>query len=251
MDQQGFVDYQTDEQGVGTITFSHPAHNALPGYLLKALCDAIMHAGEDAAVRVILLQSAGNRTFCAGASFDELSAIQTKEDGLRFFSGFADVINACRTSPKLIVGRVQGKAVGGGVGLVAAVDYCVATRESAVRLSELSLGIGPFVIEPVLERKIGKAAVARLSIDAMQWMPAEWALSKGLYEAVYDSAADMDAAIARLLSQLCTYSSQAMQALKKILWEGTEHWDELLKQRAALSGELMLERNEDNEGMKE
>ncbi|MEO1411435.1 MAG: enoyl-CoA hydratase-related protein [Bacteroidota bacterium] len=235
----GSVDTQVAD-GVATITFYHPAHNSLPGKLLAQLRAAIDAAGADAAVKVVVLRSAGDRTFCAGASFDELIAIADLEEGKRFFSGFANVINACRKCPKLIIGRVQGKAVGGGVGVAAATDYCFATRYASVKLSELAVGIGPFVVGPAVERKLGTSAMTQLAYNATEWRTAEWARDRGLYAEVYESAEAMDEAIGQLAGRLAQSNPEAMRLMKKAFWEGTEHWDQLLAERAATSGQLVL-----------
>lgn len=157
----GSVDYLIDERGVGSITFFHPRSNSLPGKVLKQLADTITKLGKDETVKVIVLKSKGEKGFCAGASFDELISIKDRSTGKQFFSGFANVINACRKCPKFVVGRVQGKAVGGGVGLASAVDYCFATTAASVKLSELAVGIGPFVVGPAVERKIGVSAMSQ------------------------------------------------------------------------------------------
>lgn len=237
--QQGSVTIQVGD-GVATITFFHPAHNSLPGRLLAELADAIEAAGENEEARVIVLRSEGDRTFCAGASFDELMAIHDFEAGKRFFMGFARVINAMRKSPKFIIGRVQGKAVGGGVGLAAATDYCLATPHSAVKLSELAVGIGPFVVGPAVERKIGTSAMTQLAIDATEWRPASWAREQGLYAGLYDTIADLDNAVATLATRLAASNPEAMRLLKQTFWRGTENWDRLLEERAAMSGKLVL-----------
>lgn len=226
--------------GVATISFSHPAQNSLPGRLLALLATAIEQAGMAADVKVLVLKSGGDRTFCAGASFDELSAIQDLDSGKRFFLGFARVINAMRKCPKLIIGRVQGKAVGGGVGLAAAADYCLATRAASVKLSELAVGIGPFVVGPAVARKIGESAMSQLAIDATEWRTAEWAYAKGLYAGLYDDQAEMDAAVDALARKLASSSPEAMQELKSVFWQGTQDWDLLLEARAEISGRLVL-----------
>lgn len=228
------------ENSIATISFEHPMSNSLPGKLLNRLADCITISGNDTATKVIILKSAGERAFCAGASFDELLSIKDLETGKKFFSGFANVINACRKCPKLILGRVQGKAVGGGVGLASAVDYCFATKFASVKLSELAVGIGPFVVGPAVERKIGTSAMSQLAIDATSWQTADWACSKGLYSEVFDDVLQMDNAIASLSQKLAKSNPEAMAGLKKIFWEGTEHWDELLSKRAAMSGNLIL-----------
>ncbi|MFK7810722.1 MAG: enoyl-CoA hydratase/isomerase family protein [Saprospiraceae bacterium] len=237
--QLGSVETQV-ENGIATITFFHPSHNSLPGKLLAELAGAITDAGNNDHVKVLLLKSKGDRTFCAGASFDELSSIPNEEVGYNFFMGFANVINACRKCPKLIVGRVQGKAVGGGVGVASAVDYCFATKFASVKLSELAVGIGPFVVGPAVERKIGTSAMSQLAIDATSWRSAEWAKDRGLYAGVYESAAEMDEAIEVLLQKLVKSNPEAMSMLKKVFWEGTENWDQLLSERAGMSGKLVL-----------
>lgn len=228
------------ENGIATITFSHPAHNSLPGKLLAKLSQAITEAGENEEVKVLVLRSGGDRTFCAGASFDELAAIDKLETGKQFFLGFANVINACRKCPKFIIGRVQGKAVGGGIGLAAATDYCLATRFASIRLSELAVGIGPFVVGPAVERKVGTSAFTQLSMNPGRWFSPEWAMEKGLYADVLEEAHELDEAVAILAGELTKYNPEAMRLLKRVFWEGTENWDELLDQRAAMSGKLVL-----------
>jgi enoyl-CoA hydratase/carnithine racemase len=226
--------------GVATISFFHPAQNSLPLSMLDQLSDEIERVGNDAAARVIVLKSGGERTFCAGASFDELLQIKDKQAGAVFFSGFARVINACRKSPKIIVVRVQGKSVGGGVGLAAAADYCLATEAASVKLSELAIGIGPFVISPAVIRKIGLPAFSQLTIRASDFQSAQWAREKGLYNDIYPDIIALDEALNTLTSKLASYHPDALTGLKQILWEGTENWDELLAERAAISGELVL-----------
>lgn len=226
--------------GIATVEFFHPAHNAMPSSQLAKLTQAIQEAGANDSVKVIVLKSAGDRTFCAGASFEELAAIEDLETGKRFFLGFANVINAMRKCPKFIIGRVQGKAVGGGVGLAAATDYCMATHHSTIKLSELAVGIGPFVVGPAVERKVGTSAFTQLAINATEWQTAEWAKTKGLYNEVFPDIAQMDAYIIHLTKILTQSNPEAMRQLKKVFWQGTEHWDELLDERAAISGQLVL-----------
>lgn len=223
-----------------TIEFYSPQSNSLPGDLLSELATQIHSAGLDDEVKLILLRSAGDRAFCGGASFAELSRIQTAQEGEDFFSGFAHVINSMRKCPKFIICRVQGKAVGGGLGLIAASDYAIALTGAEVRLSELSLGIGPFVIGPAVERKIGHSAFSQLAIDASSWRTAEWAKSRGLYAEVHTTAELMDESIARLADHLVHSSAEAMREMKKVFWEGTNHWDHLLAERAKISGRLVL-----------
>lgn len=237
--QQGWVKTAI-EAGVAEITFFHPAHNSLPAKVLRELTEAIRTAGENEEVQVIVLKSGGNRTFCAGASFDELISIRDLETGKQFFMGFANVINACRKCPKFIVGRLQGKAVGGGVGIAAAVDYCYATRYASVKLSELAIGIGPFVVGPAVERKLGTACFSQMAINATAWYQPNWAKANGLFAEVYESTEAMDEEIATFTKQLATFNPQAMQLLKKAFWRGCENWDTLLADRAAMSGELVL-----------
>ncbi|TNF47311.1 MAG: enoyl-CoA hydratase/isomerase family protein [Bacteroidetes bacterium] len=237
---QGSVEYTISENGIGTIEFGHPMSNSLPGKILRKLADTITLLGNDDKVKVIVLRSMGEKAFCAGASFDELISIKDLETGKVFFSGFAGVINACRKAPKFIIGRVQGKAVGGGVGVASAVDYCMATRYADVKLSELAVGIGPFVVGPAVERKIGLSAMSELAINATEWRSADWAKKKGLYTDVFDTAEDMDAEIDRLALRLAKSNPEAMRMLKEVFWQGTEHWDTLLAERAAMSGTLVL-----------
>lgn len=237
---QGHVKVEIAENGIATIEFGHPLSNSLPGKILQKLAKTITDTGASDKVKVIVLKSAGEKAFCAGASFDELISIKDLKTGKEFFSGFANVINACRKCPKLIIGRVQGKAVGGGVGVASSVDYCFATKFSDVKLSELAVGIGPFVVGPAVERKIGLSAMSQLTINATEWRSAEWAREQGLYAEVFETAEEMDAAVQVLAEKLANSNPEAMSKLKKIFWEGTENWDNLLKVRAAMSGELVL-----------
>lgn len=237
---QGGVDISVDARGVANIEFHHPLSNSLPGKVLRKLAQTIEAAGKDEKIKVILLKSSGERAFCAGASFDELVSINDLETGKVFFSGFAGVINAIRKCPKFVLCRVQGKAVGGGVGLASAADYTFGTKHAAVKLSELAIGIGPFVVGPAVEKKVGNSAFSQMSIDATTWYSAEWARDKGLYTSIHDTAEEMDSAIDELAEKLSQSNPEAMALLKGVFWEGTEHWDELLSERAELSGKLVL-----------
>ncbi|HLS72005.1 MAG TPA: enoyl-CoA hydratase-related protein [Chitinophagaceae bacterium] len=225
---------------VGIVEFFHPASNSLPGVILDKIAQEILKMDEEEEVKVILLKSGGDRAFCAGASFDELIAIDNKETGLAFFTGFAKVINAIREVSKFVIVRVQGKVVGGGVGIAAAGDYTFATKHAAIKLSELAVGIGPFVVGPAVERKMGLSAFTQLTINAKNFQSAEWAHTHGLYAGVYENAEEMDEAINGLLEDLKGSNPEAMKELKKVFWQGTENWSTLLKERAAISGELVL-----------
>jgi methylglutaconyl-CoA hydratase len=236
----GSVKLSINQTGIATISFYHPSQNSLPADLLDELTSKITEAGNSSQTRVIVLKSEGERTFCAGASFDELLQLKDKEAGAVFFSGFARVINACRKSPKIIIARLQGKAVGGGVGLAAAADYCLATEAASIKLSELAIGIGPFVISPAVIRKIGLPAFSQLTIRASDFQTAKWAREKGLFNEVYATIAEMDAALDELTQKLASYHPEALNGLKEILWEGTDDWDDLLNKRAAISGQLVL-----------
>ena len=236
---EAYVRFET-HQGITTIEFYHPHSNSLPSAILQELARNIRRAGNDLATKVIVLRSHGEKVFCSGASFDELAAIQNEAEGLQFFSGFAHVINAMRTCPKLIIGRIQGKCVGGGVGLASAVDYAIATEGADVKLSELAVGIGPFVVGPAVERKIGSSAFSQLAIDATMWRNADWARRKGLFAELHASIEEMDESVNRLANVLMHSSQDAMLEMKKIFWKGTDHWDNLLLERAAISGRLIL-----------
>lgn len=237
--QEGYVKSET-HNGITTIEFFHPQSNSLPGKILEEMSKEIHFAGTHAETKVIILRSAGDRAFCAGASFDELLQIKTEKEGLHFFSGFAHVINAMRKCSKFIIARIQGKCVGGGVGLAAAADYAIAIEKADVKLSELSIGIGPFVVGPAVERKIGVAAFSALAIDASMWRNSEWAKKKGLFAEVHTNIENMDESVSRLANNLSHSNPAAMEELKKITWKGTEHWDSLLIERAAISGQLIL-----------
>jgi methylglutaconyl-CoA hydratase len=235
----GYVVSET-HKGITTIEFFHPQSNSLPHRLLEELANEIHAMGTDHDTKVIVLRSGGEKAFCAGASFSELSQIENEKKGFDFFSGFADVVNAMRKCPKLIIGRIHGKCVGGGVGLAAAADYAIAYESAEIRLSELAIGIGPFVVGPAIERRIGISAFGHLAIDATRWRNAEWSKKKGLFAEVHTTIEGMDESISRLANELTHSSPQAMEDLKKILWKGTEHWDELLFHRAEISGKLVL-----------
>jgi len=239
MSEKGQVTFKA-ENGIGTISFYHPQSNSLPGELLRELAGAITAAGNNPDVRVIILKSEGEKTFCAGASFDELASIENMEKGKYFFSGFADVINAMRKAPKFILCRVQGKVVGGGVGLACAADYCFALNTASVKLSELAVGIGPFVVGPAVERKTGTGSFSALAINATAWQTASWANEKGMYAAIYETVNELDQAISELAVKLAASNPEAMKQLKDIFWQGTGHWDTLLYERAEMSGRLVL-----------
>jgi methylglutaconyl-CoA hydratase len=235
----GYVQTET-HKGITTIEFFHPQSNSLPHRILDELSNEIYDAGHDEQTKVIILRSGGQRAFCAGASFDELTRIKDEQKGFEFFSGFANVINAMRKCPRLIIGRIHGKCVGGGVGLAAAVDYAIAVEGAEIKLSELAIGIGPFVVGPAVQRKIGLSSFSQLAIDATMWRNADWARRKGLYSELHSSVDNMDESIQRLAHQLAHSSTDAMAELKKTLWQGCEGWDELLSSRAEISGRLVL-----------
>jgi len=238
--EQGYVKKEMLKKGLLQIEFFHPKHNSLPSDILKELTDTITAAGDNDEVQVIILKSGGDRTFCAGASFDELIAINDFPTGKQFFLGFANVINACRKCPKLIIGSVQGKAVGGGVGVASAVDYCMATKFASIKLSELNVGIGPFVVGPVVERKVGLSAFTQLTINANAFYSPEWAKEKGLYAEVFEDADAMKEGVMRMADYLLSTNPEAQSMLKKAFWENCTHWDELLDKRAEMSGQLVL-----------
>jgi methylglutaconyl-CoA hydratase len=231
---------QNIQNNIATIEFYHPEQNSLPGNILAQLANTITEVGNNDDVKVIILKSGGDRTFCAGASFKELISINDAATGKVFFSGFANVINAMRKCPKFIIGRIQGKTVGGGVGIAASTDYCIATKFAAIKLSELNVGIGPFVVSPAIERKMGVSAMSQIAIDANSFYEASWAKEKGLFAQVYENIEEMDEAVQKFAEHLSTYNPEAMLEMKKIFWRGTEDWDNLLAERAAVSGRLVL-----------
>jgi len=224
---------------IATVQFGHPASNSFPRKLLDALTAEINELSRNEEVSVIILKSEGNRVFCSGASFDELLQVQNEEQGTEFFSGFAHLLNAMRNCNKLIIGRVQGKAVGGGVGIISACDYVFATPESDVKLSELAIGIGPFVIEPAVSRKIGKTAMTEMTLAAHEWKSANWAFQKGLFS-VLSTAESLDSDVENFAQKLSSYNPEALQEMKKIIWEGTEQWESILIERAKITGKLVL-----------
>lgn len=228
------------EHGITTIEFFHPQSNSLPGKLLESIAQTIHSEGVNAETKVIILKSGGEKTFCAGASLDELETIKTAQEGAEFFSGYAKVINAMRKTPQFIIARIHGKCVGGGVGLAAAADYAIATEGADIKLSELAAGFGPFVIGPAVQRKIGLSSFTQLTIDGNMWRSGDWARRKGLYAELHPEASGMEESIERLSFTLSHYNPEATKELKKVFWKGTEDWDDLLKERAAISGRLIL-----------
>lgn len=228
------------ENNIATVEFGHPASNSFPRSLLDLLTSEINKLSDNDTVNVIVLKSQGTAAFCAGASFDELMTVSNPEEGLAFFSGFAHLINAMRCCSKLIIGRIHGKAVGGGVGIAAACDYVFATANASIKLSELAIGIGPFVIEPAVSRKIGKTAMTEMTLAAHEWKSADWAQQKGLYAEVFETPELLDNAIANFSSKLASYNPDALLEMKKVIWEGTENWESLLLERAAITGKLVL-----------
>ena len=235
----GYVTSET-HNGITVIEFFHPQSNSLPHQLLEELANEIHAVGTDKESKVIILRSGGERAFCAGASFDELVQIDNEKKGFQFFSGFANVINAMRKCPKFIIARIHGKCVGGGVGLAVAGDYAIAVEGAEIKLSELAIGIGPFVVGPAVQRKMGLSAFTQLAIDASMWRNGDWARRKGLYAELHPTLESMDESIARMASQLAHSSPEAMSELKKTFWLGTEDWDDLLCKRAEISGRLVL-----------
>jgi len=230
----------TIESKIATLEFAHPASNSFPSELLERMTKELHSLTNNTAVSVIIVKSSGVVAFCAGASFDELLAVSNEEEGTKFFSGFANLINAMRNCSKIIIGRIHGKAVGGGVGIAAACDYALALHKSSIKLPELAIGIGPFVIEPAVSRKIGKTAMSEMALEAHEWKTAAWANQKGLYARVFETTEELDNEIALFAAKLASYSPRALGELKKMLWEGTENWDTLLYERAAISGKLVL-----------
>ena len=231
---------QTIKNNISFIEFYHPSHNSLPGDILQKLVSLIKNAGNNKDIKVIVLQSGGDRTFCAGASFKELVNISDEDSGKTFFSGFANVINAMRICPKLIIGRIQGKTVGGGVGIIAACDYSLATKYAEIKLSELNIGIGPFVIGPVIERKIGLSSFSKISLNPTRFFAASWAKDNGLYAEVFENISELDLAVQTFAEELCSFNQEAMNEIKKLFWRGTDHWDTLLLEQAKISGRLVL-----------
>jgi len=231
---------QTIVNNISYIEFYHPSQNSLPGELLQKLEYFIKNAGNHQDVKVIVLQSGGDKAFCAGASFKELVNISDKDSGKTFFSGFANVINAMRICPKLIIGRIQGKTVGGGVGIIAACDYCLATKHAEIKLSELNIGIGPFVVGPVIERKIGLSSLSQISLNPTKFFTTSWAKDNGLYTEVFENISELDLAVQAFAEELCSFNQEAMNEIKKLFWRGTDHWDTLLDEQAKISGRLVL-----------
>jgi len=231
---------QTIKNNISFIEFYHPSHNSLPGDILQKLVNLIKNAGDNKDIKVIVLQSGGDRTFCAGASFKELVNISDEDSGKTFFSGFANVINAMRICPKLIIGRIQGKTVGGGVGIIAACDYCLATKYAEIKLSELNIGIGPFVIGPVIERKIGLSSLSQISLNPSKFFTTSWAKDNGLYAEVFENISQLDLAVQAFAEELCSFNQEAVNEIKKLFWRGTDHWDTLLLEQAKISGRLVL-----------
>ena len=237
--QSSFVKLDIDN-AIGTVTFFTPDHNALPTAILDQLEQVLEEVAKRKDISVLILKSAGDRTFCAGASFKELIAIANEQEGKQFFMGFAKVILAMRACPQPIIVCVQGKAVGGGVGIAAAADYCLASKYASIKLSELSIGIGPFVIGPAVARKMGVSAFSQMTLDAQRFYEAAWAKEKGLYAEVLEDKQALDQRVSELAQHLASYNPEALRSAKKVFWEHTENWQDLLEARAQLSGRLVL-----------
>ena len=236
---QPFVTSQIKNH-ISEITFGTPKSNSLPSEILEKLAQIILTEGSKPEVKAILLKSEGEKAFCAGASFDELLEINDLETSKKFFGGFAKVLNAMRNCGKIVVVRVQGKTTGGGVGIACAADYCFATENASLALTEINLGIGPFVIGPYVERKIGKSQFTAMAIDA-DFRSANWAEQHNIYHSVSPTIAEMDAEVAQFLEKLATKSTDALALIKKVSWEGTEHFDKLMPKRILMSASLLLE----------
>ena len=234
----GFVNLKVAKK-IATLSFFHPQSNSMPTPLLKELTEKFADLSEDESVSVIVLKSEGEKAFCAGASFDELMEIDNFEDGKKFFMNFANLINTIRKCKKIVIGRIHGKVVGGGVGLVSVCDYTLATDNASLRLSELALGLGPFVVGPPIERKIGKEAFVEMSLDC-EWRTAEWAKQHGFYHNIFPTIEELDENVNNFSVKLSERSLEALTSLKKVFWEGTDHWDKLLEERAENSGRLVL-----------
>lgn len=232
--------YTSIQNGIATLEFGHPQANSFPLELLLRFEKELEIISQNAEIKIVILKSEGDAIFCAGASFNELSQIDSVEKGNEFFSGFARVINAMRRCSKLIIGRAQGKSVGGGVGLLSACDYVFATESASIKLSEISLGIGPFVIAPAVERKMGVAALSELTLTPDQWKNAYWAEKKGLYARVFETIAEMDKEIQYFAEKLSSYPLSSLEEIKKIFWKNTENWETLLFENAKISGRLIL-----------
>lgn len=236
---QGYV-RSSVRNHIATIEFYHPKGNSLPGKLLEDLAIAVQSAGNNAEAKVVVLRSIEHDVFCSGTLLEELIPMKTSEEGFKFFSGFARVINAMRKCPKFIVVAVHGKCVGGGVGLVAAADYAIALEGADVRLSELCIGFGPFTIGPAIQRKMGLSAFSQLAIDAHLWRSADWARRKGLYAELHPNKRSMEDSITRLSTSLSQVDPKVTEEMKKSLWVGTENWDTLLEEKARISSKLVV-----------
>lgn len=225
---------------IAEVEFFHPSGNSLPSHMLQKLSTAFDELRENREVAVIVLKSGGGKAFCGGASFDELIQIQNLEQGKRFFSGFANLINAMRKAPQIVVGRIHGKTVGGGIGLACACDYAFGTVHSHLKLSELAVGIGPFVVGPAIERKAGKAAFQEMALEPAVWKSAEWAFQKGIFQYLAKDEKELNEKTEAFALQLTEYNPEALFELKKVFWQNTDNWDTLLIQRAEISGMLVL-----------
>ncbi|PUB28160.1 methylglutaconyl-CoA hydratase [Elizabethkingia sp. YR214] len=228
------------KNNIAEITFGTPKSNSLPGAILEKLAQTILEEGVKKEVKAILIKSAGEKAFCAGASFDELLAIDELEVSKKFFGGFAKVLNAMRNCGKIVVVRVQGKTTGGGVGITCGADYCFATKDATLALTEINLGIGPFVIGPYVERKIGKSQFSAMAIDA-EFRSAEWAEQHNIYHSVSENIAEMDTKLDDFLQKLSTRSDEALALIKKVSWDGTDYFNILMPDRIHMSASLILE----------
>lgn len=227
-------------KGIATIEFGHPKANSLTSALLEGLMQEFNSLSENDKVSLILLKSKGEGAFCAGASFDELLQIDNLTDATHFFNGFANVFLAMRNCKKPIVGQIQGKATGGGVGLIAACDYTLATENAWIRLPELAIGIAPFVIAPVLIRKIGTTALNEMYMTPNLWKESHWAQRYNLYTQVLKNIKELNEQTAHFTENLAKINSNVLAEMKQITWKNTENWSEELHKNATLSAKFLL-----------
>lgn len=228
------------ENSIAKIQFYNPASNACDPSMLAQMVHAFNTLSANSQVKVILLSSKGNKAFCAGASITHLSELKDMKAATDFFSGFGRLILSMKNCNKIIVTSVQGKAVGGGVGIIAASDYVIATENSGLRLSELMIGIGPLVIAPAVIRKVGVAHFSQLSLKPSTWKDAKWGAAHGLFNELVTDGDSLENVTVDYCNSLASYSAQALSALKSVLWQGTEHWEELLYENAAKTATLSL-----------
>lgn len=203
--------------GVLHVTLNRPdVHNAFNDELIGEAIDLFSNIDPKAA-RAVVLQGTG-KNFCAGADLNWMSRMvsYTREENVRDSSLLAKMYALINECPLPVIGRIQGAAIGGGVGLVSVCDVAISTAKTQFGLSEVKLGILPAVISPYVIAKIGESHARALFLTGERF-DAERALRIGLVHRVVETAEDLDNAVYETITQLKTSGPEAVNACKKLI----------------------------------